>query len=238
MVMMRGSVGLITLLLAVFLAAPALAVEGNSASPAAKRPLPLQRLENRVENRIENRQEKLEAAKEALEKRKAEIEAKREAFKTKLAAVRDQKKQTIVTRVDEKLSRINKNRVAHWQKVLTRLEEVLGKVEKMTTNLKTKGQDVTAVEEAITKAKGALAAAKEAVAAQGEKEYIITVTSETTLRINVGQAIKTEQTDLQAVLKTVNEARKQVGNAIKALAQARGEALPPVASPSGENVNF
>lgn len=227
MIIMKKGAWLITLLVMVFLAAPVLAVDTNLASPAGKKLLPLQR----VENQIENRQEKLEAAKEALEKRKAEMEVKREAFKTKLAAVRDQKKQAIVGRVDEKLARINKNRVAHWQRVLARLEEVLGKVEKMTANLKAKGKDVAAVEQAIAKAKEALAAAKEAVAAQSEKEYIITIVSETALRINVGQTIKTQQTDLQTVLKTLNEARRQVGNTVRALAQARGETLP-VASPS------
>ncbi len=150
---------------------------------------------------------------------------KRDEFRVRLATIRDEKKKAIVERIDQNIVKINTNRTAIMLRHLTKIEEILGRIETRTNSLASSGKDVTAVRTAITKAREAIAAARTAVNAQAVKTYTIDITTET----NLGSAVSAARTafakDLSAAHQTVVTARKAVRDVLKELAKVVGEKL-------------
>ena len=107
-------------------------------------------------------------------------------------------------RVDAKLAEINKRRTDAMTRHLDKMSEILVKV-------KARGGD-TAVAEA------AVADARSAVAAQAAKTYVVTISSEDKLKINVGETMKALTTDLRNLHEgKIVPARKAVSDAIKSV---------------------
>ncbi len=71
----------------------------------------------------------------------------------------------------------------------------------------------------ISSAQIAIDTAKTAVTEQSKKEYVITITDESRIKMNVGQTVSLLQEDLRTTLKTINEAKKAVHLAASALAK-------------------
>lgn len=195
---------------------PILAMAEDSVAPTAAR----------------NRQQLLEERKAAAEARKAELErlkqerqASLEArraesktkFKERVAVMRDERKKTLIQKIEEKLANINKRRTEHFLKVLTRLEEILGKIEDRAGELKSRGVDVAAVESAVSSAGSTINTARAAVEVQAAKIYEATVNSETTAKNDVGVVMKGLEADLKAVQTIVKSARDAVHQAALAL---------------------
>lgn len=149
----------------------------------------------------------------------------REEFRARLSAIRDAKKKTIVERVDKRIGELNTNRTATMLRHLTKIEEVLGRIEARTNTVATSGKDVTDVRTAITKARDAIAAAKTTVNAQAAKTYTIEVTTEA----NLGSAVSAVRTQFAADLQTAHQAvvtaRKSVRDVLVALGKVVGEKL-------------
>lgn len=165
-------------------------------------------------------EEKKNQIKNLAEQKKASVEAKRKDVKDKLAAIRDEKKKALIVRIQEKLANINTNRTDHLLKVLTRLEEILKKIETKTAELKGKGVNTSVVDAAVASAKTSIASAKTAVTTQAAKVYTITVNSETTAKNDVGLFMKGLEADLKTVrdlVKVANEAVMKAAVALKAL---------------------
>lgn len=162
-------------------------------------------------------EDKKNQIKNLAEQKKASAEAKKQEVKDKLAAVRDEKKKALIARIQEKLANINKNRTDHLLKILTRLEEIVKKIESRSTELKAKGVNTAVVDTAVTTAKTALTNAKAAVTAQASKVYEITVSTETTAKNGVGLSMKGLETDLKTVRDLVKSAQGSVMKAVVAL---------------------
>lgn len=166
-------------------------------------------------------EEKKNQIKNLAEQKKASVEGKRQEVKDKLAAVRDEKKKALIVRIGEKLANINKNRTDHLLKILTRLEEILKKIETKTAELKGKGVNTSTVDAAIASAKTSIASAKTAVTTQAAKVYTITVNSETTAKNDVGLFMKGLEADLKTVRDLVKVAQESVMKAAVALKALR-----------------
>lgn len=168
-----------------------------------------------------------EAERKEFEEKKKEIEAeikvKRDDFKLKLATLKDEKKKEIVTRVDSQMKKVNAKRVEQMTKHLAKMTEVLGKVSERQAKAKANGKDVSSVDAAIASAQLAIDTAQKAVNDQGLKEYVATITTESTLKNDVGAAMKALETDLKAVQALVMSARKSVTDAITTLGTLVGE---------------
>lgn len=157
---------------------------------------------------------------------KTKVKTSREEFKERAAELKDERKQKVVENLDEKVSQMNDRWTSHFDRVLTRLTELLKKVEARADKKEEAGADVSKVRELIETARTAIAAAKAANDAQAAKEYVITITDEA----NLGQSVKTVmqelRTDIKAVRELVDAARKAVHAAIEAVVAIQVSVTP------------
>ncbi len=203
----------------------AYAVESTSASPSVTKARTAQQL---LEERKAVLEEKKNQIKDTAEQKKASVEGKRQEVKDRLSAIRDEKKKALIVRIGEKLANINKNRADHLLKILTRLEEIVKKIETRTAEVKGKGIDTSVVDAAVATAKTSIANAQVAVTAQAAKVYTITVNSETTAKNEVGQFMKGLEADLKTVRDLVKAAQESVMRAAVAL---KGLRVPVTVTP-------
>ena len=141
------------------------------------------------------KREKIEQKKENIKEKIASREAK---LKEKLAKFKDQKKAARVDKINAELARINKQRTDQMLKFLDNAERILAKVPNSSSSAQAK------IDEART-----------AVKTQAEKDYTITVTSETKVKDDAKLAHENLRTDLQALKKLITEAKQAVAKAIR-----------------------
>lgn len=187
-------------------------------------------------------QDRREAHQDKKEERLASISARKEAFQTRkeermasFSAIRDAKKQEILAKIEDKLNKINERRTDHFLKVLARLREILAKIQSRSDRAEANGKNVATVDTAIAAAQAAIDTAETAVNAQADKIYKLTVDDETTARNDVGAALKKLQEDLRGVWQIVQDARKAVFAALRALVAivgTEGGTATPSATPT------
>ncbi len=177
-----------------------------SSTPGIKR----NEVMERVNKTLENVEDKIELNQE-------EREARREEFQTKLEEMKDIRKQAMIERVDEKISNFNEKHTTKLQNGLTRMQAVLDKVETRASSESAKGVDVDEVEAAVEEAQTAIDAAQEAITTQLEKEYVIDLTDETSIRSSAKELFTEFRTDLKAVHELVKDAHTAVVKAARTL---------------------
>ncbi len=152
-----------------------------------------------------------------------ELKQKREDFKLRLQQITDERKQKIVENIDERLSGLNDKWVGHWNRVLSRLTEILAKISSRAQVLGDGGTDITGVQSSISVAELVIASAQEAVNAQAGKTYVASLTTDA----NLGQDMKTVvdqfHADIKSVLEKITAARKAVNSALGELKGVAGE---------------
>lgn len=194
---------------------PAAAVKGGIEQ------LKEQLLKQRAEERQTAVEEKREAVKVRVEAKKVELETKQEErkaeLKARLQAVKDEKKKAAVERLDKKIGEINAKLTNHWLNVLTRFEDLLGKVSSRADKAEAAGRDVSNVRVLVEKAHSAIGEAREALTAQLSKTYPFEITDEAALGAAVSAARTALNNDLKAVRESVQAAHKAVVEVIKAL---------------------
>lgn len=151
---------------------------------------------------------------------KNKVEKKRADLRQRLLDIRDERKRKIVERVDARMDALNERWTGHFSDVLDRLENNIEKIEGRIAQAEARGRDVSAAKSAIIASKAAIAASRTAVASQAGKTYVITVSTEDVLRVDVGRARKALHDDLVLVRDTVQGTRDAVHAAAVALAQA------------------
>ena len=156
-------------------------------------------VKEKAETRKDNMESRIAALREKVATKEAQLKARLDAFK-------DKKKAQVAERVSTNLNKVNSNRTDAMLKHLTRLSEILSKLEKRVgvTNL------------AIDEAKTAISDAETVVNAQTEKDYTLTISSETRAK---AEATKVRE-QLHADLKTAHEAVKNAKNKVVAAIQA------------------
>ncbi|MBI5358014.1 hypothetical protein HZB69_00055 [Candidatus Amesbacteria bacterium] len=129
---------------------------------------------------------------------KKDIEAKRMEFKTKVVKIKDEKKKLIVEKLDARFNEINAKRTAQMTKHLDKMSEILAKVTGDTAS-----------------ASSAIQTARDAVTAQAAKTYVITISTEANLKMDVGKVRSQLEADLKSVNELVIAARKAVQSLLK-----------------------
>lgn len=137
-----------------------------------------------------------------------EISQKRAQFKEELATLKDQRKANIIERVDTRLNDINKTRTTRMTARLDRMSLILDKISSKEAELKTQGKDTTTLLNDIALATTAISSAKQAVITQSQKDYVINITSDTTLRSDAKSTVLQFQEDIHAVFLQVEQARE------------------------------
>ncbi len=180
----------------------------------------VERIESIKDNRIEIK-EKREELKMTIQKQREEAKEKfkiqREEFKTKMSGIKDQRKKEVVERVDNRLSSINKNRTAALTKHLENMSAILIRIQDRVAKKKSDGVDTSAVEKAIVEAESAIDTAKDAVDSQAAKEYVVTITDETKLKVDVKSAFDQFKSDMEATVLAVKQAKEALTAAARAL---------------------
>lgn len=155
----------------------------------------------------------------ARQEMKAKFQAQHDAFKAKVAELKDQKKQTTVTNVTDRFATINTKQTDRMSQSLIKLSTILDKLSSRAATLKTSGKDTSAVDADIATAKKAITTAQTAVSAQAAKQYVPTVTDDTTLRENVKATFTQMKNDLETTHKTVKAAKEAVLTVAKDIAK-------------------
>lgn len=175
------------------------------------------------------RQDRTQDRKENAAQRKDAAQQKREEFKTRLQAIKDQKKKAAVERIDIKIANTNEVHTVRFTSILAKLQSILDRVSQKTEDAKANGKDTTALDSSIVNAQAAIDSAKTAVSAQAAKTYAIQISDEANLRNSVGTTVSQFRKDLRDVHKAVVEAKQAVQKAVRELAK--------IASARGVNPN-
>lgn len=154
----------------------------------------------------------------ALEKKNLKAE-----FKLRVKELRDTKKTALVTKIDKKLATVNNKRMTAMNLTLSKLNTILNQIITKVNLAKTQNKNTASVDAAVNKAKAAIAAAETAVSSQSTKEYVIQITTESALKVNVGSTVSQLERDLKAVHKLVVDAKQAVQKAAQELANIQGE---------------
>src|SRR3989344_1473893 len=186
------------------------------------------------EERKQVREDFNEKVKQEQEALKTKIETKREDLKQQLQKVKDEKKKQTVERIDQSIDKLNDKMVKHFGEVLDKIDKTLDNISSRADKAaQERGADVALVRKAIDDAHNAVDVARLAVESQAGKTYIITVSSEGKLKIDVQKARQALHTDLKKVEGAVKAAHEATRKAAVALAQLKKIASPsPSLSPS------
>ncbi len=235
----------------ILLTSSALAVDSTSTATPLKPNLQqrvdtrIQKIDTRIATREANIKEKMqqleqrklaEASKAAmfrqkLEDQKLRIASHEAEVKAKIAAFKDKKKAEIATRVNTNLNKINQKQTGEMLKHLDNMSSIL---DKLTTRINSNSpnvKDPAAALSAVADARASIDAARTAVQTQAQKDYTITVTTETKIRLDAQTERDQLYKDIMATRKLVIDAKQSVTNAIKV---ARSESTIKEATPSGQ----
>jgi len=151
-------------------------------------------------------------------------EEKRASFAATLISIKNEKKQTILETLQNRLYEINKTQTTLLMNRLEKLSWALTQIKNQTTAYQEDtGKDTTHSIDAIAEAQQVIADAMVAVTLQSEKTYVMTVTSESTAKKAFETQRKLLSDDLKKVRDMVKNAGKKVGDALKALKTLTGK---------------
>lgn len=148
--------------------------------------------------------------KETKETLHTQMKEARSDFKQKLSAIKDQRKQAIMTKLDNRINTINKNRTDKMSKRLERLDSILGKISTDEATLKLQGTNTTLLHNDIVLAQTALTSAKQAVTDQAAKDYVMDVTTDDALKTSASTTIQQYIADMKVVYQKVVAAQSTV----------------------------
>jgi hypothetical protein len=146
-------------------------------------------------------------------------QAARVQFREKLATITDAHKKAIVTTVDTKISQINTTRTDAWTNQLSKMSQILERIISQASVATASGHGTAAVDGSVASAQRAIEAAQAAVTDQAGKQYVVSITSENTLKTTVATTTRTLRQDITSVQNTISAARNTVHTAIQVFNQ-------------------
>jgi len=148
---------------------------------------------------------------------------KRNTFTTAVQKMKDEKKKSLITTLQDRLKEINTKQcdlfITKLKQLSLGLEEIQDASDVYT---KESGKEIPTMVSAVAAAKKAIADANTLVTVQVGKMYLIDITTETTVKANFGTQRNALASDLKKVRDAVQLARKKVGEAHVLLKQATG----------------
>src|SRR3989344_3133466 len=157
-----------------------------------------------------------------VEEAKTNREQALEEFQARREAAKEERKRKIVELLDLRTDKLVERWVEHWNRVLSRLTEILAKIESRADKAEEACHDVSGVRTAIAEAEAAIAEAQNAVDELAGKTFVIEITDEDSLGQNVSDSVHQVREELQAVREKVRAARQAVLDALHALQAIRG----------------
>lgn len=160
-------------------------------------------MKSKIENLREEMQQKREEA-------KTRFQEQREEFKQKKETIRDERKKETIENIDIKINELNTKHTENLQQNLTKVTEILDRIDQKVASLEAEGKDTSAITTSSTNARTLISVAAEAIKTQAGKEYIINATDETLLKDEVKKTFAAFRNDIKAVHEKVKAAREAV----------------------------
>ncbi len=178
--------------------------------------------ETRVQKVRQMRGEFKEEVRTHREEKRAEFQSRKETFRNELQAIHDEKKQKIAETVCDRFETFNEKRTTHFTNVLTRLSQLLEKVENRKNKAAEHGIDTAVCDELIKTAHSALENAQTATTTQSGTSYTCTVTDEAHLGQTLGTTRQTMQADVKNVRDTIHQTKSSIMHAARCLKSTKG----------------
>jgi len=150
---------------------------------------------------------------------KNRVEQYRQELKNRLKQIKDERKRQIVERVYNNINELNKRLTDHFTNVVDKLDQILEKITSRTDKAAANSRDVSGVRTKINNAKNALASARTTIKIQADRVYTLNISTESALKLDVGQARQTFHADIVKVRQVVKAARDAIHEAAVTLAQ-------------------
>lgn len=160
------------------------------------------------------------------------VDAKRTELQQKLAGIRDNQKTAIVQRLDSRFVNANNLATDRWTSALEVMSSMLERASSQAADLKDSGVNTFALDSALTRAQTALTTAETAVATQAQKTYVLNVTTEEALKMNVGSTVSQFRLDLSNTYNSVVAAKQALKQVMASLAAVANSADNVQASPA------
>lgn len=162
----------------------------------------------------EEMKKKAEELRNTMEQKREEaqekFQARREEFKKKIETIKDERKRTALEDIDLRINELNTQHTARLENVLSKVTDILGRIEEKVASQEAEGIDTAEVDTAIATAHTIIDGATTAITTQAGKQYIIDITDETSIREEVLQTFTTFKADITAVHAKVKAAREAV----------------------------
>ncbi len=179
--------------------------------------------EDELEHDIEDRKLETQELKDRLDILKREYEEKRKEaiadfaekqkiFKEQLKLVKDEKKQATAESINTRAAAIHDKGIEELKKSIERLTSTL---EKAVAIANDRGITSDALTTAISQAKDAISAAQQVLNDEAGKQYVATITSETTLGASIKGIIADTRAGLGAVQKKIIVAKQEVMDVVQ-----------------------
>lgn len=150
-----------------------------------------------------------------LEEMKERIATKSAALKKQLARFRDKAKAAKVENINTNLNNVNANVTSALEKNLANISAALEKLKAKAAEAQSAGKDASSLNSDIADVESQWSEADMALKAQMEKDYVITLNSESTVKNDIQTVRNTLRTDLKSVHTEVMEARNALADAVK-----------------------
>lgn len=186
-------------------------VLAEDATPSTTRKVK-ETVKERAKDNLETRKDKIETR---IDNKKERIASKEAALKDRLARFKDTKKAAVVDRVNTNLNQINTRRTADMVKFLENTTRILDRLASWVAEQSSTGKDTSAANAAITEARAKIASASGAVTAQSQKDYTVTISSESAAKTDIMAQRNSLHTDLLALRKQIIDSKQSVANAIR-----------------------
>lgn len=186
----------------------------NATSAATRREAIKEKVETRkvaIQEKVETRRENVANKISAMKERIATKEA---ALKIRLEAFKDKRKAEIAQRINTNLNKINKNQTDQMLKHLEKMSELLDKLEARVNSASSDVKDLALAKTAIADSRTKIAAATVIVTTQSEKDYTLTITTESKVKADAQKMRDQLRADLQTTRQQVIDAKQSVSNAI------------------------
>jgi len=173
-----------------------------------------------VREQMENRYRVERVERNELQETKEEL---RERFRTRLGEIKDERKQRVVMKISDDLVMRNLKWTRHLSSALTRLSDILTKLETRANRIKLeKNADISAVTTAIADARAMISSLQGKIDMQAEAEYVIELGSEETLGQKVSEKISELREDIGLLREEVMKIKVAVQDVYQLLARIMG----------------
>lgn len=146
---------------------------------------------------------------------------KQQEYKEKVSEMKDARKKALVEKFAKELESLKQRRYLQLQANLTLINKALAKAELAVAEARSKGLDVSGLEEKLASAKAAVQDAQTAVESLKSLDLTPTISSETNVSSDLQKVKSKYMAEVESVLAKVKSAREAVNKLVYGLKEVR-----------------